>query len=205
MIKHTQDATLIAIGDNGFYSRNWDLYRCNITGLFFKFGLTSGVFRDPEKYPLHRVYLRKSEVRSFLNEVDDVSTAESRIEDEKRTISERIKVDHTYRMLEMAAQGDGYIRYRDDLTVSGNASYKIGAELVSCDDSTDWNEARYILSDDDLIEKCSQYSAIYTDVYRLTTKGYRAVGIEPPAGASSIQQAGSGSKEDGSENDLSNG
>lgn len=83
MITHTKKATFIAALEqyesNGTsrYFASWDLYRCEVTGLFFKFGhegergrkvrdRRGGWTVQPDDPP-HRVYLRKRSVVHALN------------------------------------------------------------------------------------------------------------------------------------------
>lgn len=74
MITHTKKATFIAAlrhyepnGTRGRFA-SWDLYRCEVTGLFFKFGHEGekGWIVQPDDPP-HRVYLRKRSVVHLLN------------------------------------------------------------------------------------------------------------------------------------------
>ena len=85
------------------------------------------------------------------------------------------KEDHTYRFLEMAANGDGYIRYRRSF--SGDSTYKAGDETVVF--NADWYEAIQILSAEGYIEVVAGDTDKPT-IHKLTRDGYRVVGIQPP-------------------------
>ena len=86
------------------------------------------------------------------------------------------KEDHTYRLLEMAANGDGYIRYRRSF--ASDSIYKAGDETVVFNE--DWYEAIQILSAEGFIEIVAGDPDKPT-IHKLTRNGYGVVGIQPPA------------------------